>query len=167
MPAVLGLNAKLYAKVTSGTQTPKSYGESTSVEWVELTNVRDVTLNMTKGEADVTVRANNGWKAMIGTLKDASVDFEMVWDTSDAGFKIMKNAFMDNAIVGLLILDGSRTVDGSEGLMVDCSITQFNRGEPLEEALKVSVTAKPTYSPNRPPTWVTGNDTYTAAQPPL
>jgi len=33
------------------------------------------------------------------------------------------------------------------------AITKFNRNEPLEEAITVSVTAKPTYSAN-PPEWM-------------
>jgi hypothetical protein len=36
------------------------------------TNVRDVTLNLETGEADVTTRANSGWKQTFATLKDGS-----------------------------------------------------------------------------------------------
>ena len=59
----LGLDAKLYfcAAGIGGTPT-----------WTELTNVKNVTLNLQKGEADVTTRANNGWKATAGTLKEGS-----------------------------------------------------------------------------------------------
>lgn len=34
-------------------------------------------LNLEKGEADVTTRANNGWRATKGTLKEGSIEFEM------------------------------------------------------------------------------------------
>ena len=34
------------------------------------------------------------------------------------------------------------------------AITNFSRNEPLEEAITVSVTAKPTYATN-PPSWMT------------
>jgi hypothetical protein len=34
------------------------------------------------------------------------------------------------------------------------AITNFSRAEPLEEAIKVSVTAKPTYA-EHPPEWMT------------
>jgi hypothetical protein len=43
-----------------------------------------VTLNLEAGEAEVTTRANSGWRATVATLKEASVEFEMVWDTGDA-----------------------------------------------------------------------------------
>jgi len=119
--------------------------------WVEITNVRDVTLNLETGEADVTTRANAGWRATVGTLKEASVEFEMVWDTADAGFTAIKNAFFNNAVIGLQVLDGT----SGQGLQADFSITNFSRSEALEEAITVSVTAKVTYSATAP-SWIGG-----------
>jgi hypothetical protein len=51
-------------------------------------------------------------------------------------------------------MDGDITTTGSQGLRATCMITNFSRNEPLEEAIGVSVTAKPTYSVN-PPQWMT------------
>ena len=62
----LGMDAKLY----------RNKGTYAVPDWEEITNVRDVTLNLEEGEADLTTRANAGWRATLGTLKDASVDFE-------------------------------------------------------------------------------------------
>ena len=170
MAAVLGLDAKLYARVLSDQYklTPCSYDTAQS-EWVELTNVRDVTLDMTKGDADVTTRSNSGWKATIGTLKDGTIDFEMIWDGADNGFKIMKTAFLENKTVALLVMDGPKNNDpngSAQGLMVNCSITKFTRPEPLEDALKAQITARPTYVTGKPPVWVESDTTYTASEPP-
>ncbi len=129
----------------------KPGGQSGGGAWTTLTNVRDVTLNLETGEADVTTRANAGWRATVGTLKEASVEFEMVWDTADAGFTAIKNAFFNNEPIGLQILDG----EGGQGLQADFSITNFSRSEPLEEGISVSVTAKVTYS-DTPPQWIGG-----------
>jgi hypothetical protein len=101
------------------------------------------------GEADVTTRAAQGWRATIATLKEGSVEFEMIWDTEDAGFLALKNSYFNNQPIALAILDG----ENGSGLDADFSITNFTRNEPLEEALTVSVTAKPTYS-TRPPAWI-------------
>ena len=122
--------------------------------WVELANVRDVTLSLEAGEADVTTRANSGWRAVVATLKEASVEFEMVWDTADAGFGAVKDAYLNNAPIGMQILDGS-TSGAGEGLQADFMITSFSRSESLEEAITVSVTAKVTYS-DTPPSWIGG-----------
>jgi len=139
------MDAKLYCKIG---------GVGGSGSWLELTNVKDVTLNLETGEADVTTRGNAGWRATVGTLKEGSVEFEMVWDTEDAGFSAIKDAYFDNAKIGFAVMDGDIAASGSQGLQADFSITNFSRKEPLEEALAVSVTAKPTYS-DTAPQWVT------------
>lgn len=55
----LGLNCKVYRN--TGT-----YAQPT---WDEIPNVRNVTLNLERGEADITSRANAGWKVSLPTLK--------------------------------------------------------------------------------------------------
>lgn len=136
----LGMDAKLF------------HGPAGTTASTELTNTRDVTLNLESGEADVTTRGAQGWRATAATLKEGTVEFEMVWDTEDTGFTAIKDAFFDNAPIALAVLDRD---DGS-GLDADFMITNFSRSEPLEEAITVSVTAKPTYS-TRAPQWVDGS----------
>ena len=139
----LGLEAKLYFCVAGIGGYP---------QWTELDNVKNVTLNLQKGEADVTTRANNGWKALKGTLKEGSVEWEMVWDTQDAGFTAIQNAYFNDTLIGMAVMDGDIATNGTQGLWADCDIMDFSRDEPLEEAISVKVTAKPTYSAN-PPIW--------------
>jgi len=50
-------------------------------------------------------------------------------------------------------MDGDIATAGSQGLRATCMVTNFSRNEPLEEAVTVSVTVKPTYSVN-PPVWM-------------
>ncbi len=145
MSLKLGMSAKLYFKTG---------GVAAAGAWTELTNVKDVTLSLETGEADVTTRANAGWKATVATLKEGSVEWEMIWNTGDSGFSAVKTAFFSNAAIGLAIMDGDVTASGSQGLQADFSITQFSREEPLEEAIKVKVQAKVTYSTTTP-TWAT------------
>lgn len=142
MAIKLGMEAKLLFKVG---------GQGGTGQWTAMNNVRDVTLSLETGEADATTRANNGWRATVATLKEASVEFEMVWDTADAGFTAIKNAYLNNDIIGLQVLDS----EAGQGLQADFMITAFNRSEPLEEAITVSVTAKVAYSATAP-TWIGG-----------
>ncbi len=137
----LGLDAKLYFCAA---------GIGGSPTWTELTNVKNVTLSLQKGEADVTTRANNKWKATAATLKEGTIEFEMVWDTADAGFTAIKNAYFDDSVIGIAAMDGGVTTPGSQGLWADCHVIDFSRDEPLEEAITVKVTVKPTYSANAP-----------------
>ena len=139
----LGLNAKLYRNTAA----------SGSPTWNEVTNVRDVTLNLETGEADVSTRSSS-WRASVGTLKSASLEFEMVWDTADDDFAAIRDASLNNTSVEFAVLDGGSTTPGTQGLRATMAIINFTRSEPLEEAIKVSVTAKPTYAAT-PPTWMT------------
>ena len=141
MSVKLGLDAKLY------------YGPAGSAATTELTNVKDVTLNLEKAEADVTTRANNGWRATVGTLKDASIEFQMVWDTSDTGFTAIREAFFSNTPLSFRVRSGPTADTTAEGLEATCAVLSFTRNEPLEEAITVDVTIKPTYAATAP-TWV-------------
>lgn len=140
----LGMEAKLY----------RNTGSYAAPTWVEMTNVKDLTLNLEASEADVTTRGNAGWRATIAALKDGSIEFEMVWDPTDAGFTAIQDAYFNNTTVEFGVMDGDIVSSGTQGLRATMSITKLTRSEPLEQAITVSVTAKPTYSANAPE-WMT------------
>lgn len=133
----LGLDGKLY------------YGVAGATASNEIANVKDVTLNLEKAESDVTTRGSGGWRQTVGTLKDGTIEFQMVWDPADAAFTAVKNAFINNTALAFLCLDE----ENGQGLDADFTVTNFSRSEPLEEAQMVAVTIKPTYS-SRAPQWV-------------
>ena len=135
MAIVLGLDAKLLRGAAGATGA------------TEVTNVKDLTLSLESGDADVTTRAMQGWKASVATLKEASLEFGMIYDTEDADFTAFQTAYFSNTPLALFVTDG----DG-HGLDADWSITGFSVEQPLEEAMSVSVTAKPTAS-TRAPSW--------------
>jgi len=145
MSVRLGMEAKLY----------RNTGTYPAPVWVEVTNVKDLALNLEKGEADVTTRANQGWRATVGTLKDASIEFQMVWDTADAAFTAIQQAFFGNTTIEFAVMDGDITDPDSEGLRATFDIFNFTRNENLEEAILVDVSIKPTYAANAPE-WITG-----------
>ncbi len=135
MAIVLGLDAKLLR------------GAAGSTGATEVKNVKDLTLNLESGEADVTTRATKGWKASVATLKEASLEFGILYDTEDEDFTAFQAAYFGNTPISLFVTDGA-----GSGLDADWSITGFSIEQPLEEALTVSVTAKPTAS-TRAPVW--------------
>lgn len=152
MSAKLGMQAKLY-RLTAGVRAAWP-GAGAPANLAELSNVTDLMLNLETGESDVSTRSNNGWRATIATLKDGSLEFESVWDASDAGFSALKDSYFNNTPIALAVLDGLKDVVGSQGLWADFSVTNLTREEPLSEAIKAKVTLKPTYSAV-PPAWVT------------
>jgi predicted secreted protein len=140
----LGMDAKLYL-LTSGTRAAwPGTGAPTNLTLVD--NVKDVALNLSTAEADVTTRANNGWKASVSTLKEGSVDFDMICNTSDANFAALQSAFFNRTSVAIAVLDGDKATVGTQGLWADFSIMNFSRDEKLTEAQSVKVSLKPTIS---------------------
>ena len=135
--AILGLNCVLYR------------GEAGQTASTEMKNIKDVELNSTTGEADITTREANGWRTYAATLKEASLTFQMNYESDDVDLKAIQTAFMNNSAIAFLVGD-----DKGNGLDADFVITEFNIPQPLEEAVTVSVTAKPTLS-TRAPSWKT------------
>ncbi len=129
---LLGMNAKIYQGAAGADLATVT----------EMSNVKDVTLNLEAGEADVTTRGNQGWRATVATLRECSVEFEMLWNPGDAGFEAIKTAFLSAGTLRLAVLTGEKATSGTEGPLGDFSITNFSRNEPLEEGVTVSVTAK-------------------------
>jgi len=129
---LLGMNAKIYQGAAG----------AALVDLTEMDNVKDVSLTLEAGEADVTTRANQGWRATAPTLRECTAEFEMLWKPGDAGFEAIKTAYLSSDTLRLAVLTGEKATSGTEGPLGDFSITNFSRNEPLEEAVMVSVTAK-------------------------
>jgi len=139
---LLGMNAKIYRGAAVAADSAfVGYAGLT-----EMSNVKDVTLNLSSAEADVTSRANSGWKATASGLREMSVEFQMVWKPGDAAFGVVKDVFLNadgtGKVVELAILDQPKTTSGAQGPQGFFAITEFKREEPLENAMMVSVTAK-------------------------
>jgi hypothetical protein len=132
----LGLDAKAY------------YGTAGSTATTELTNVKDVTLNLESREADVTVRGGDGWVQTTPTLKDASVEFQMLYDEDDSSLSDILDAYLNQTSLAFYF----RSKTGGEGLDADFRVVSATRTEGNEEALMLNVTLKPTTS-SRAPAW--------------
>ena len=143
MAAKTGLDCKLYRNTATWA----------SPSWTLIGNIKDLTQNLEKVTADVSTRGSV-WRRKKTGLKDGGIEFQMVWDTSDANFTAIQSAFLNDTTIELVALDGVITDAGNEGLRSDFEITAFSREEPLEDAVMVSVTAEPAYTDNTP-TWYT------------
>lgn len=131
----IGLDCKLY----------RNTGTYASPTWNEIANVADVTVQLSKGEADTSTRAS-GWKTRKGTLKDASIDFQLKFVPGDTDFAALLASYTGNSSIELLALDGLLATTGSQGLRAVCEVFNFQQGQPLEGAVTFDVSAKPTPS---------------------
>ena len=130
---LLGMNAKTYYNGTAGAALGSL---------IELSNIKNATLNLEAGEADVTTRANGGWRATTSTLRTATFEFEMVWKPADLAFKAIRDAYLTSALMEFAILDQDIATSGAQGIKGSFAITSFTRNEQLEEGIGVNVTAK-------------------------
>lgn len=132
-----------------GTTAQLSYTGSHTL----ISNVRDLKLVMDKNEADVTTRANAGWKATLDGLKDATVEWESIWDSTDTALAAILSAFLNNTTLAFQVMDGAYGTSGSQGLVGTFTVTKFERDEPLTEGMKISIAIKPAYGTT--PSWYT------------
>jgi hypothetical protein len=134
--ALIGLNCKLYV------------GAAGSLATTEIGNVRDVTLNLEVAEEDATTREAQGWEVTELILFSASLEFQILWKTTDANFTTLRTAFFAKSAVALAALDGA----AGQGLDADFKISKFTRTEPIKGIVVADITAKPVFL-TRAPTW--------------
>jgi hypothetical protein len=119
-----------------------------------MKNVRDLTLNDEKAAVDISTRGSK-FALSKGGMRTISLEWEMLWDESDADFAAILAAY--NSDTGLIKLKCLSSTDGS-GIDADFEITKCVRTESLKEGILASVTAVPSYGGTaaRYPTWVSG-----------
>jgi len=136
----LGANAKLYLG-TSGTS-----GDAL-VDMTVVGNIKDVKIDKTAGEADVTTRDSGGWREKAPTLRECTITFKMLFLAANTNVTAIRSAYLNGTQIRLAALtdekssDGTTPAVGSEGVMGDFSITTCGRDEPLEEGVWYDVVA--------------------------
>lgn len=144
MALKLGRNAKIYYNA----------GSYASPSWTEITLARDVTTNLDSETADADHRGAGNFGADVVVRLKAGVDFELIWDTANAVFLVLLNAFTNMSGVEFLVLDGPVGTVGSRGVRATCSVSKFTRTEPLRGVQLAQVSIMPTYADN-PAAWYT------------
>ena len=136
----LGKDCKLYYSATLLDGSATTPGSAT---WLEVDVVRDLTNNLEAGEADITTRGNNGFRARAATLKDGGIDGEILWLPGDTQFDALLAAWVNSTEIALMALDGDKSVSGKKGLASNFVVTNFTRPEPLDDAVKSSISLRP------------------------
>lgn len=131
MAVVRGKDFKLYLN------TDDPYDSSPT--WVELTNCKDVTRNLEKALADASVRGTS-YRQQVGTMKDLSLDFQMVYDPTDNNVVLLQERFDDDVNIEVLDLDGSIQTVGSKGLRFMAQVSKFTVNEAMEDVGLIDVT---------------------------
>ena len=141
MSAIIGLDAKLYYCAAGIGETPT---------WVLIPKVRTVGVALSDGEADASSRAAAGWKQILTTLREGSIEVEAVWDPDDATLEAVRAAYWNRSLLGIAVTASDGDVATDPSFQADCKITALAFDQPLEDAMTVKFTAKPTVSVNLP-----------------
>jgi hypothetical protein len=126
-------------------------GVGSGNDWVDLTNIKDLSVKQEATKADATTRAQGGFKAEVPGLQTVGADWEMVWKPGDSGFDAIKSSFQDRAALGLRIISEV----GGDGVEGDFAVFMFEKEENLDDVQKVKVSVGLTYSTTAP-VWITG-----------
>lgn len=137
MSVKLGKDAKLYYGETDPASAPTSASAMTVI-----TNVKDLTADYSTGEADATTRGNSGWRSTYATIREGTINFNMNWNSDDAAFEAIKDAWKAGSVVGFGIFDGDSDISGAQGLVGTFSIVNFSTNQELESVQTVDVTIK-------------------------
>lgn len=180
MAFVLGLNGKtflntdysdLIATYHGGGAKPSDAALTTAIgnpNWVLQGNVTDVQINNSLATADVTTRGGNGYRQVLGTLKEGEISFDTIYDTGEALFTAVFQAFETGMLLDMAFADGIVEAAGTgavfdtdgttaltpvEGVMyyrAQFSVTDFSIDQSLEEAMRASVTLQSGFSSGTP-----------------
>lgn len=138
MSVVRGKDFKLYRN------TDDPYDNSPT--WSEVTNVRDLKRNREKDLADASIRGST-YHLQVATLKQLTVDFQMVYDPSDTHLTALEAAYENDTDVEVLVLDGSISTVGSKGIRFMAQVSNFTTNEALGDVGLVDITLTPGYTP--------------------
>ena len=141
----IGLDMKLY----------RNTGSYAAPMWTEMTNVKDLTRTREASEADVTTRGNSGERAIAQTLRSTTLEFQMVYDPTDADLIAIESAYEDGTVIEFAAADGDIATGGTRYFRFEGQVFTFTQTEALEEAVMVDVTLKPTWAVNAAPTTTT------------
>jgi len=150
----IGLDAKLYYQTTGTRVAWPATGAAPNLS--EIDDAQDVTLNIEKSKAELKRRGST-WTLSLGALKSASIEYTLLYDAGDAAFAALRDAYLNNTVIAVAVLDGDSATAGTQGLWADFVVTNFSRNEPLEESLSANFTLEPAFSgaAHVDPEWVT------------
>ena len=142
MAAGLHVGLQNYLYYNAGT-----YG---SPSWVALTIVTDASLNLDRDKAEVKARFSV-FKESVPTLIGAQIEFEMLADTSIAGYDALRNAFINGSIVDLAFADQALATSGCEYFRAEYYLYGFAIDQKLENINTVKIKGDLAYSSTHTP----------------
>ena len=129
----------------------RNSGTHGSPTWGPVPNCQDLSMDPgTADEVDVPTRGSFGYHQYLQGLKAAAYEWDMLWKQSDADITAIMNAWLAGSLIEFAFSDGAIATSGTTYWRQECTIFSIKREEPLGDAVKIHVVAKPCYSTNAP-----------------
>lgn len=139
MAEKIGFQCKAYY---SSTDLDGNQNTPATVQWTEITKARDVSLELSDDEVDMSSRAGDGFKATLQGLRDWGMSFNMLWNNEDTVLAALRDAYLDRNPIALAFMDGDIEVAANEGPCGNFSVTRFERAEDMADAVVANITVK-------------------------
>ncbi|GAB6166149.1 hypothetical protein JCM19992_21490 [Thermostilla marina] len=104
----------------------------------ELKLAKEVTVELGGSEADVTTRDSQGVKRTVMALKELTISGTAVYSPDDAAVQALITAYTGGTPLDVTISDPTLSYTGK------WAVTSLSQGQPLEDAITVDFTLKPT-----------------------
>lgn len=141
----LGLDGKAYVSTTT-------HDDGGSITWSEVDLVESIEHEDSKTEADVDNRSSRYTKSGSGQRK-ISYTLTCTYDASDAVIELLRDAYDNDTVLALAVMDGDITTSGEQGFYLDVEVFSAPKPEELEEfdsiAFKLKPAAKSSFEPAR------------------
>ena len=131
MSGKTGLDAALYLRAATG-------NVPTTLVGTLFECVSDVGWDSAKGLADVSCRANGGWRSQVVTLKDLTVNVSLPYKGASDSNDVLRDAFIGNTQVDVAVLSDSE--GAYEGFVARFEVTNWNGAQPLEGSQTIDYT---------------------------
>lgn len=117
-------------------------GSHASPSWNQVENAQDIKI----GDAWETFEASNRAspiKKFLPAQGDWSVEFSIIWDSSDTDLVALRTAYRAQTAVDMWVTDGLSATSGTSGPNCEWLITDFGLDMPLKDGQKITVKAVP------------------------
>ena len=146
----IGQEMKLYylKEADRALELPNAFAAITKSKLVDMTLLRDVTINGETGEADVSTRGGGGFRQFVPTLVDFSIESSLVYQPGQVDFEEWKTTWNLKRAIAIAVLDNDVTVSANvcRGFWFDGAITNFGQNEALEEGVTNDIRIRQTIS---------------------
>ena len=116
--------------------------------WVEITMVKDATINVEDSDLDASTRAGAGNKLSANGLRTVSADVNLQYQPGLTDFDALRTAYWAKTGYDFAFMDGDIATTGTEGVRFFGNIFSFGREEPLDGLLASALTIRPVINTN-------------------